>query len=408
MCCEDFDTDCEPEYPCKIITDHCATCANSWDTTCESDSSDYHGDVGASDNSLHCMPCEPLGRQWYMRRCDNAVRFDKIHRDIRDADGNDFDNIERKSTANIQPYPQTLIDQYMTIDGTNDGFAVKDNRDTTHDNPIAECHETHLLDDGSDTIDIFLRAISVDNEQTVIPWIPGHKGGGGEQPERHCNNHVDVEADFGYMPNLGRIMQCKLPRMCQSQREELNNNHDIACVVEASACHTDRSSFADSAAPGMLEFILGALDAKDAAQPTTLIHDDDIACVAEASADHTVRSDSADSAAWGMLASTSGAMDAKDKAQPSTLTYNDERCRQVSKVLHYDRVIIEWCCGHDSMLGRPSARSDGCKVIRFTIDDDLRTMEGLQKALRIVQDCPRGRTLLWSSMPCAGGARGRH
>jgi hypothetical protein len=56
------------------------------------------------------------------------------------------------------------------------------------------------------------------------------------------------------------------------------------------------------------------------------------------------------------------------------------------------------------MLGKPSTRSDGCKVVRLTIGDDLRTLEGLQQAIRIVQDCPRGRTLLWSSMPCAGGS----
>jgi hypothetical protein len=63
VCCEDFDTDCEPEYPCDIVANHCATCANPWDATCESDSSDYHNDVGNSDNSLHCMPCGPVGRQ---------------------------------------------------------------------------------------------------------------------------------------------------------------------------------------------------------------------------------------------------------------------------------------------------------------------------------------------------------
>jgi hypothetical protein len=56
------------------------------------------------------------------------------------------------------------------------------------------------------------------------------------------------------------------------------------------------------------------------------------------------------------------------------------------------------------MLGKPSTRSDGCKVVRLTIDDDLGTLEGLQKEIRIVQDCPRGRTLLWSSTPCAGGS----
>jgi hypothetical protein len=67
-----------------------------------------------------------------------------------------------------------------------------------------------------------------------------------------------------------------------------------------------------------------------------------------------------------------------------------EKRRKVSDVVQYDRVIIEWCCGHDSMLGRPSTHSDGCEVIGLTIDDDLRTMDGLQQALRIVQDCPRG------------------
>jgi hypothetical protein len=60
------------------------------------------------------------------------------------------------------------------------------------------------------------------------------------------------------------------------------------------------------------------------------------------------------------------------------------------------------------MLGQPSKYSSGCKVVRLTIDDDLRTIEGLEKALEIVKRCPRGRTLLWSSMPCAGGSPLQH
>jgi hypothetical protein len=78
--------------------------------------------------------------------------------------------------------------------------------------------------------------------------------------------------------------------------------------------------------------------------------------------------------------------------------------RRVSVQDHFDRVIIEWCCGHDSMLGESSKRSSGCEVVRLTIDDDLRASEALQKAIQIFQDCPRGQTLLWSSMPCAGGS----
>jgi hypothetical protein len=70
----------------------------------------------------------------------------------------------------------------------------------------------------------------------------------------------------------------------------------------------------------------------------------------------------------------------------------------------FDRVIVEWCCGHDSLLGRTSQYSQGCKVIRLTLDDDLRTLDGLHKALGIAKQCPQDRTLLWSAMPCAGGS----
>jgi hypothetical protein len=69
-----------------------------------------------------------------------------------------------------------------------------------------------------------------------------------------------------------------------------------------------------------------------------------------------------------------------------------------------DRVIIEWCCVDDSMLGQASTYSKGCRIIRLTIKDDLRTLEGLEVALDIFNSCPIGRTLLWSAMPCAGGS----
>jgi hypothetical protein len=55
-------------------------------------------------------------------------------------------------------------------------------------------------------------------------------------------------------------------------------------------------------------------------------------------------------------------------------------------------------------LGQTSKYSDGCEVIRLARDDDLRTLAGLQKALRIISHCPKGRTLLWSAMPCADGS----
>jgi hypothetical protein len=81
----------------------------------------------------------------------------------------------------------------------------------------------------------------------------------------------------------------------------------------------------------------------------------------------------------------------------------DKHVRTIAAVAHHDRLIIEWCCGH-SLLGLTSKYSDGCEVIRFAIDDDLRVLAGLQKALRVINQRPKGRTLLWGAMPCAGGS----
>jgi hypothetical protein len=66
-----------------------------------------------------------------------------------------------------------------------------------------------------------------------------------------------------------------------------------------------------------------------------------------------------------------------------------------------DRVIIEWCCAVDGMLGRASTYSKGCRAIRLTMKDDLRTQKG---ALDIGKSCPIGRILFWSAIPCAGGS----
>jgi hypothetical protein len=332
MCCEDWDTDCESEYPCKTVINHCATCSNPWDTTCESDSSEGHNDDENNDNSLYCLPCEPVGRQWHMQGCDDTVRFDEIIRDIHDATDSDLGDIERRSAENIQHYPQTIFGQYETRNAsTDDGVAVTDNHNEEHDNPNSDCREMHPDNDDSETIEIFLKAISVYIERTM---------------------NVGLE----HRPDLAQIAQSAPSRSLQPQESENEDERDdIACATEAGDKQSDRSDFAESAAPGT-------------------------------------------------HGSTPDVMGAKDEAKPRIPPHIDARHRTVSQISHYDRVIIEWCCGHDSMLGRPSTHSDGRKVVRFTSDDDLRTMEGLQKALRIVQDCPRGRILLWSSMPCAGGS----
>ena len=42
-----------------------------------------------------------------------------------------------------------------------------------------------------------------------------------------------------------------------------------------------------------------------------------------------------------------------------------------------DRVIIEYCCYQDSLMGRSIPQSEGCKVIRVTQEHDMTTKSGL-------------------------------
>ena len=51
-------------------------------------------------------------------------------------------------------------------------------------------------------------------------------------------------------------------------------------------------------------------------------------------------------------------------------------------------------------MGKVTPETHGCETIRLTIEDDLRTQEGLETALRAV-DAPN--VLLWAAIPCTGG-----
>ena len=54
-----------------------------------------------------------------------------------------------------------------------------------------------------------------------------------------------------------------------------------------------------------------------------------------------------------------------------------------------DRVIIEYCCYKDSLMGRSIPQSKGCKVIRVTQEHDMTTERGLLWLLGVVRDVPR-------------------
>ncbi len=70
-----------------------------------------------------------------------------------------------------------------------------------------------------------------------------------------------------------------------------------------------------------------------------------------------------------------------------------------------NRKLVEFCCGHDSLLGNDKYKARGCAIVRLTIDDDLTTVEGLRKALDEVRNSKPGQYVhLWGSLPCTGGS----
>ena len=68
---------------------------------------------------------------------------------------------------------------------------------------------------------------------------------------------------------------------------------------------------------------------------------------------------------------------------------------------HTKRSIVEFCTNEDSRMGEEQYGSDGCKITRLTIKDDVTTPEGRDKAMKAVGG---KNTLLWVSIPCTGGS----
>jgi hypothetical protein len=71
----------------------------------------------------------------------------------------------------------------------------------------------------------------------------------------------------------------------------------------------------------------------------------------------------------------------------------------------FDRFIIEFCCGENSMLGQPYEESTGCKVFRLTEKIDMTSTDGLCFAKQCLHSTRGKPTLLWGSLPCTGGCR---
>ena len=80
----------------------------------------------------------------------------------------------------------------------------------------------------------------------------------------------------------------------------------------------------------------------------------------------------------------------------------------LSKGETVDRVMIEFCCGQDSNLGKPSRASQGCKVIRVheRIDANSKACVDMiwGELKSVVRDNPRAKVLVYAALPCTGGS----
>ena len=76
-----------------------------------------------------------------------------------------------------------------------------------------------------------------------------------------------------------------------------------------------------------------------------------------------------------------------------------------------NRVMIEFCCGDDSLMGSAAASGPECHVIRVTRRNDVTTKPGsafVDKALALAQNTVGKNVLVWASIPCTGGTSWTH
>ena len=70
-----------------------------------------------------------------------------------------------------------------------------------------------------------------------------------------------------------------------------------------------------------------------------------------------------------------------------------------------NRLLLEWCCGPESLFGMPSAESKGCNVVRLTEREDMTTEYGFKFAQMAVEQTPVDTlSIIWSALPCTGGS----
>ena len=66
------------------------------------------------------------------------------------------------------------------------------------------------------------------------------------------------------------------------------------------------------------------------------------------------------------------------------------------------RNLLEICCEEDSALGKRTADSTGCEVLRITEKSDQLKDRTFNESVRFIRK--DGRTLAWVAIPCTGGS----
>ena len=67
-------------------------------------------------------------------------------------------------------------------------------------------------------------------------------------------------------------------------------------------------------------------------------------------------------------------------------------------------MLIEYCCSQDSMLGRSSPQSVGCKSLRLTEAEDMTDENNVDKVITEITAFGKPTVTLWASIPCTGGS----
>jgi hypothetical protein len=303
-------------------------------------------------------------------KCEDITCCDRAIEDIRDAFDTNLDEIEPGNSENIRRHPQEIIDEYNGRQASIDdsGTVRRDHSE------VGAGNEEQLVpqdDEDSLTISIFLKKIAedIDLARTVSRHQLGIPGW------LYPNTTMDEGSS-----DMRDVVQTTRPATTRTNQSRENGS--LGCST-ANLDHMQENGRRDSPQDDRVD------DKKD-----DLAWAMDVKNVREYDVD-------GDRIPFYWPPFRKGPPTIFLPHKPAQM---EGGRRKVSPPDRYDQVIIEWCCGRNSMLGKSSKHSSGCKVVRLTIDDDLRTSEGLRNAIQVIQVCPRGRTLLWSSMPCAGGS----